>query len=511
MSAYMDLNDVPASGNSYLLQDVLRKDWQFGGFVVSDAWAVYNLTAHGYARDPKDAAYRGLVAGVNMDMGSDVYFNNLPALVKEGKITAAQIDDAVRPLLRTKFELGLFDHPYIDEDRARTVAEDPAHKQLALVAAERSAVLLRNEGAILPVQSSVHKIAVIGPLAAAKKELQGSWSFVGNPDQVVSVVDGIRERAGKSASVTYAEGTTIERTDQPAINSDKMDAAAQRQPDAKIEAAVAVARDADLAVLVLGETDEMSGEYASRSSLQLSGKQDALLQAVVATGKPVVLVLISGRPLDITWASTHVGAILQAWFPGVEGGHAVAALLFGDANPGGKLPVTWPRTVGQIPVYYDHNLTQVHEDSPKFASYYWDGPQAPLYRFGYGLSYSAFSYSNLRLSANSMPGDGSIEVSADVRNTSNRAGDEVVQLYTHQQWGSASRPVRELRAFQRITLAADETRTVHFILQARDLSFWSPTTHHAATEASTYDLWMGGSSAAPDHAVFDVTSTVARP
>ncbi len=511
MSAYMDLNDVPASGNRYLLQDVLRKDWRFSGFVVSDAWAVYNLTAHGYARDLKDAAYRGLTAGVNMDMGSDVYRNNLPALVKEGKITTAQIDDAVRPLLRTKFELGLFDHPYVDEARAKTVAEDPSHRMLALVAAERSAVLLRNQGSLLPLQSSVRNIAVIGPLAAAKKELQGSWSFLGNADQVVSVLDGVRERAGKSINVTYAEGAPIKRADQPFINPDTMDAEAQQQPDTKIESAVATARAADVVVLVLGEADDMSGEYASRSSLRLSDRQDALLHAVAATGKPIVLVLISGRPLNITWASTHIAAILQAWFPGVEGGHAIAALLFGDVNPAGKLPITWPRTVGQIPVYYDHNLTQVHEDSPKFASYYWDGPQAPLYRFGYGLSYSTFAYRNLKLSSNSIPGDGSIDVTADVRNTGNRAGDEVVQLYTHQRWGSASRPVRELRAFQRITLQPGESRTVHFTLPARDLSFWSPETRHFATEASTYDLWLGGSSAAQDHAVFDVTTSVGLP
>lgn len=511
MSAYMDLNDVPASGNSYLLREVLRKNWSFNGFVVSDAWAVYNLTAHGYAKDLKDAAYLGLVAGVNMDMGSDVYLNSLPQLVKEGKVTESQIDEAVRPLLQTKFQLGLFEHPYIDEARAKMAVENPSHRKLALIAAEKSAVLLRNEGAVLPLQSSVRKIAVIGPLAAAKKELQGSWSFMGNPDQVVSVLDGIRERAGKSTTVTYAEGASIRREDQPNINPDILDAAAQVQPDAKIDAAVAAARSADVTVMVLGETDDMSGEYASRSSLDLSGKQDALLHAVANTGKPIVLVLISGRPLNITWASTHVAGILQAWFPGVEGGRAIAALLFGDANPAGKLPLTWPRTVGQIPIYYDHNLTQVHEDSPKFASYYWDGPQAPLYRFGYGLSYSTFAYSNLKLSSNTIAGDSSIEVSADVRNTSKRAGDEVVQLYTHQRWGSASRPVRELRAFQRITLAPGESRTVHFTLKGVDLSFWSPTTHRWATEQSTYDVWLGGSSAAKDHAEFDVTSTVARP
>ena len=510
MSAYMDLNDVPASGNSYLLHDVLRRDWGFNGFVVSDAWAVYNLTAHGFAQDPRDAAYRALSAGVNMDMGSDTYLNNVPALVKQGKLSTQQIDDAVRPLLRTKFQLGLFDHPYIDEARVASVTEDPAHRELARVAEERSAVLLRNQGDVLPLRAPVHSIAVIGPLAAVKKALQGSWSFAGDPDRVVTVLDGIRQRAGAAVTVTYAEGASLKRENQAAINPDTMDASAQQAPDAKIEQALAAARAADVAVLVLGELDDMGGEYASRSSLELSGKQEALLRAVAATGKPVVLVLVSGRPLNITWASTHVDAILEAWFPGVEGGHAIASLLFGDANPGGKLPITWPRTVGQIPIYYNHNLTQVSEDSPKFASYYWDGPQAPLYRFGYGLSYTTFAYSNMKLSAKEMAGDGSLEVSVKVRNTGSRAGDEVVQLYTHQQWGSASRPVRELRGFERVKLSPGESQTVHFTLRGQDLSFWSPATHQRATEESIYDVWVGGSSAAQEHSQFRVTSTVAQ-
>ena len=510
MSAYMDLNDVPASGNSYLLHDVLRRDWGFNGFVVSDAWAVYNLTAHGFAQDPRDAAYRALSAGVNMDMGSDTYLNNVPALVKQGKLSTQQIDDAVRPLLRTKFQLGLFDHPYIDEARVASVTEDPAHRELARVAEERSAVLLRNQGDVLPLRAPVHSIAVIGPLAAVKKALQGSWSFAGDPERVVTVLNGIRQRAGAAVTVTYAEGASLKRENQAAINPDTMDASAQQAPDAKIEQAVAAARAADVAVLVLGELDDMGGEYASRSSLELSGKQEALLRAVAATGKPVVLVLVSGRPLNITWASTHVDAILEAWFPGVEGGSAIASLLFGDANPGGKLPITWPRTVGQIPIYYNHNLTQVSEDSPKFASYYWDGPQAPLYRFGYGLSYTTFAYSNMKLSTKEMAGDGSLEVSVKVRNTGSRAGDEVVQLYTHQQWGSASRPVRELRGFERVKLSPGESQTVHFTLRGQDLSFWSPATHQRATEESIYDVWVGGSSAAQEHSQFRVTSTVAQ-
>jgi beta-glucosidase len=505
MSGYVDVNNVPASGNRYLLHDVLRKKWNYRGFVVSDAWAVYNLTAHGFARDPEDAAERGLNAGVNMDMGSDVYLQNLPRLVEQRKISVAEIDDAVRPLLRTKFELGLFEHPYVDEPRARLVTENPEHRKLARIAAERSVVLLRDQDHILPLSKSVRSIAVIGPLAAAKKALLGSWSFLGDEQSVITIEDGIRERAGSAIHVAYAEGTKIKREEQADINPDKIEL--PPSPDAEIDQAVAAAKAADVSVVVLGETETMSGEYASRSSLDLSGKQNSLLRAVAATGKPVVLVLISGRPLNITWASTHVAAILQAWFPGVEGGAAIASLLFGDANPAGKLPVTWPRTVGQIPTYYNHNLTQVHEDSAKFTSYYWDGPQAPLYRFGYGLSYSEFVFSNLTISSNEMDGRG-LDVKINVKNTSDVAGDEVVQLYTHQRWGSESRPVRELKGFSRIPLAAGESKTVRLHLSPADIAFWSSSAHHRSCQASTYDVWVGDSSAATNHAQFEVRTTL---
>ena len=510
MSGYIDVNDVPASGNVYLLQDILRKDWGYKGFVVSDAWAVYNLTAHGYARDPEDAARRGLLAGVNMDMGSEVYINNLPKLLADGKITTAEIDNAVRPLLKAKFELGLFEHPYVDEAKAKAAVSNPEHLTLAREAAVKSAVLLRNDGNLLPLSRGISSVAVIGPLADAKEDLEGSWSFVGDSSQVVSILSGIRNKLGSSAKVTYAEGTKIDRKDLAQINPDVMDPDADRKPDAEIDKAVETARHADVVVMVLGETNKMSGEYASRSSLDLSGKQDLLLRSVAATGKPVVLVLVSGRPLNITWASTHIPAILEAWFPGTQGGNAVADLLFGDSTPGGKLPITWPRTVGQVPLYYDHNLTQVHEDSPKFASYYWDGPQAPLYRFGYGLSYTTFKYSNLHISSPRITPDGALDVTVDLTNTGKRAGDEIVQIYTHQQWGTASRPVRELRGFQKISLAPGETRTVHFKLSGSDLSFWSPETRRWGTEDSTYDVWVGGSSAATLHGDFQVQAAASH-
>ena len=507
MSGYMDINDVPASGNRFLLQDVLRKEWAYKNFVVSDAWAVYNLTAHGYARDPEDAAYRGLLAGVNMDMGSDVYLNNLPKLVANGKVSDVQIDDLVRPLLKAKFELGLFDHPYIDEALAKSELASPKRLQLARTAAARSAVLLRNEGGLLPLSQNTASIAVVGPLANVKKELQGSWSFTGAPEQVVTILDGIRNALGSKGRVTYEPGVELKRELQAAVNPDTMDPDGNRKSDEELEKAVEAAKQADVVIAVLGEKDDMSGEYASRSSLALPGKQDLLLRELVATGKPVVLVLVSGRPLNITWASAHVPSILQVWFPGTQGGNAVADLLFGVTNPGGKLPITWPRNVGQIPVYYNHNLTQAHEDSPKFASYYWDTSQAPLYRFGYGLSYTTFSYSKLNLSTPKMTIKGSLNFSVDVTNTGKRSGDEVVQLYTHQQWGSASRPVRELKAFRRIPLAPGETQTVHFTLTASDLKFWSPETRAWATEPSTYDVWVGGSSAATLHGQFEIESS----
>jgi beta-glucosidase len=447
-------------------------------------------------------------------VGSDVYLSNLPKLLTDRKVTMKQIDEAVLPLLRAKIDLGLFEHPYVNESRVDEALHKPETLALARTAAARSAVLLRNDDRQLPLSKQIKSIAVIGPLADAHKELQGSWSFAGDPKDVVSILDGIRAKLGSGTEIHYSIGATIQRGAEPNLNPDKLPANAYStspgQPDAEIDEAVAAAKKSDQVVLVLGENDDMSGEYASRASLALPGNQQLLLESIAATGKPVTLVLVNGRPLDITWASTHVPAILEVWFPGTQGGNAVADVLFGDANPAGKLPVTWPRNVGQEPLYYNRNLSQVHEDSPKFASYYWDEPQFPLYRFGYGLSYSKFEFSNLRLSSTAM-GAGGIDAMIEVTNTSERAGDEVVQLYTHQRYGSASRPTRELKGFQRITVMAGETKTLTLHLMLSDLSFWSAATHRRATEASTYDVWVGDSSTAHDHAEFLVTSTTAQP
>lgn len=495
MSAYMDLNDVPASGKTFLLQQVLRKEWGFSGLVVSDAFAVQDLTTHGFASDPQDAAYRAFTAGVNMDLGSKTYLANLGRLIQDKKISTAQLDDGVRPLLEAKIRFGLFEHPYVDVGQADAVLKAPESRALARLAAQRTAVLLRNEGHILPLSKDLTSLAVIGPLANVQKPLQGPWSFAGEPKDVVTILQGLRNKLPPSTRIEYAQGTELKREYQNdrGIGSDK-----------EIEQAVQTAMQADATVLVLGELDDMSGEAASRSSLALAGNQQRLLEAMAATGKPVVLVLVNGRPLNISWAAEHVSSILDVWYPGVEGGNAVADLLFGDANPGGKLTLSWPRSEGQIPVYYAHNLTHQPETDKSFVSRYWDGPSSPLYPFGYGLSYTSFAISNLKLDRQQVGVGERVEASVDVENTGSKFGEEVVQLYIHQRSGSASRPVRQLKGFRKITLTPGTKTRVSFTLGKDELSYWSPSSRARVTEPAVFDVWIGEDSTALLHDTFTV-------
>ena len=504
MSAYMDLNGVPATGNTFLLRDVLRDKWKFDGFVVSDWDSVLNLTTHGFATGPEDAAARAANAGVDMEMTSHVMRDNLADAVKQGLVKESTIDEAVRRILMMKYRLGLFEHPYADLARVSAEEGSAAQHEAAKEAAERTAVLLRNEGGLLPLKG-VKSIAVIGPLADSKPDTMGSWSLAGNVAPTVTALQGIRDRFGATATITSTEGVEIERG-QPSIFDSQFPSpdpamTTEAEREAEFNHAIDLVKKADVSVLVLGEAQNMSGERASRLSLTLPGRQEQLLEAAVATGKPVVLVLLNARPLNITWASTHVQAILDAWYPGTEGGSAIAALLAGDADPGGKLPVTWPRSVGQVPIYYAHNLTQIPNDRDAM---YWDGSSAPLYPFGYGLSYATFRLSNMRVSAPSVKAGGSLTVSVDVENTGPVAGDEVVQLYTHQRSGSASRPVRELKGFRRVSFAPGERRTVTLTLNTKDLGFWSQATHRWSIEPGTFDLWVGTDSTAKDHAEFTV-------
>jgi beta-glucosidase len=511
MSAYMDLNDVPASGNRWLLHDVLRESWKFQGFVVSDAFAVRSLKIHGYARDSQDAVHKAFTSGLNMDMASGTYLKYLPMEVEQNHISIKQIDDAVLPILETKIRMGLFEHPYIDETRLEESLNVPAHQQLARKAAQRSVVLLRNEGALLPLdKKAIRSIAVIGPLGDAESDLLSMWGSMTKPGPTVSVVKGIQEKVGPAIHVAYAHGPNAHRDiaspfeNIQIVNMKEQPTQTPEQVRQAIEEAVTLAKNSDLAVVALGELDLMSAESASRSSLKLSNNQEELLEAVSATGKPVVLVLINGRPLDITWASEHVPAILEAWYPGSQGGNAIADVLFGDANPAGHLPVSWPRSTGQLPLYYNHNLTQLPETAPDFKSRYWDLPSTPLYPFGYGLSYTTFSYTNLSVTPTADLG-GKIEVSVDVTNTGARAGDAVAQLYIHQRAGSASRPVRQLRGFERVALEPGAKQTVHFTLGKDELQFWSPGEKKWVVEPEQFDVWAGGDSTAPLHGEFRLT------
>jgi beta-glucosidase len=505
MSAYMDLNDVPASGNRWLLQDVLRRDLGFRGFVVSDAWAVHSLVAHGYARDFADAAYRGLVAGVDMDMGSETYLQNVAKLVESGKLPAARVDQMVREVLAIKIRMGLFENPYGDPASKDKVLNDPQHRAATRVAAQRCMALLRNENGALPLKKTLGSIALIGPIADSTEEIKGSWTVEEGP--AVSVLEGLHNKL-PNARIEFVRGGDMQRLFPLPWDAMLGKKATPPMPEAEmkkeVEKAVEAAKRADTVVLVLGERAFMTGEAASRASLALPGNQQQLLEAVVATGKPVVLVLLNGRPLDIAWAAEHVPAILEAWYPGTEGGNAIADVLFGDVNPGAKLPVSWPRTTGQVPIYYNHNLTQSPEDDPTFTSLYADFATAPLYPFGYGLSYTTFGFSRLQLDRKQIGASGTVQVSVDVENQGPVAGDEVVQLYIHQRAGSASRPVRELKGFERVALAPGEKKTVHFSLGKDELKFWSPQARAWVVEPEEFDVWVGGDSKAPLHAEFKV-------
>jgi beta-glucosidase len=503
MSAYMDLNDVPASGNRFLLHDVLRGEWGFTGFVVSDAFAVASLVAQGFARDGRDAAFRALSAGLDMDMASNTYLQHLAGLVEDGTLQLADIDAAVRPILAIKIRMGLFEQPYTDESKLEQVVALPEHRQEARLAAQRSMVLLRNEGRLLPLAKNLRNVAVIGPLADSKEATEGSWMVFNHTPAAVTVVEGIRARLPR-AIVEYAPGPEIRR-DIGWQFEDMMPGAKKivqtpEQAEAAFQAAMATARGADIIVMVLGENADMAGEAASRASLDLPGRQEELLKAVVPLGKPVVLVLLNGRPLSIGWAAENVPAILEAWEPGSEGGHAIADILFGDANPGGKLPVTFPRKASHAPLYYARNLTHSPESDPRYRSRYWDGPTTPLYPFGFGLSYTTFSITNLKVATPQVKVGKSVTVTADVTNTGPVVGDEVVQLYIHQKAGSDSRPIRELKGFERLTLKPGETKTVTFHLGPAELGHWSTNAGKWVQDTEAFDIWVGADSLATLHA-----------
>ena len=498
MTAYMDLNGVPATVNRWLFTEVLRETFGFDGFVVSDANAVRNLLTHGFASDLADAGVRAVDAGTDMEMAmADPAFAHLPAAIEAGALDATVLDRAVRRVLTAKVRLGLLENPYVDEARAAEVLADPAHRETARVAAERSAVLLRNEGGLLPLAAgSLQQVAVIGPLADSPRDTLGPWCFDYDLDETVTVLGGLRARLGDA--VQYAPGIRPAQRPTPSI----FDAHGNNRPvdpddsddDAEFAAAVSAATDAQVAVVVVGEWQNMVGEQGSRSSLELPGRQLELLQAVAATDTPVVLCVLNGRPVDLRWAAEHVPAILEIWYPGTQGGAAVANLLLGDVSPGGKLPFTWPRSVGQVPIVYSHTIS--HEPENQGARY-WDEPSTPLYPFGHGLSYGTFAYDDVALDRATIGPDDTATVSVTVTNTGSTTADEVVQLYVHQRYGTASRPVRELKGFRRVTLDAGAAATVTFPLGREQLSYWNAGVRDRVLDATVVDVGIGGDSTAP--------------
>jgi beta-glucosidase len=534
MSSFNSINGVPASANPFTLTQILRKEWGFSGFVVSDWGAVAELLNHAIGADGATVARKALEAGVDMDMEGGLYGTTLASQVRSGAIPENVVDEAVRRILRVKFALGLFDHPYTEAGPAYDAT--PERRALARKVAGASMVLLKNDtvegvGALLPLTAKVKKVALIGPMAGDQREMLGAWSVTGDPKYVITLKTALEERLGGKASgrLLYAEGCGLLSGEDANllknVSFGSTNAAAEPSPipdDQKtIDEAVEMAKKADVAILALGEpTNWMEGEAASRVHLGFTGAQEQLLEAVVATGKPVVLLVLAGRPLELKWAASHVPAIVEAWSPGVEAGHALADVLFGDVNPAGKLPVSLPRAVGQEPLYYAQlptgrpahgDLSRMPRNSEeKFMSRYVDEENSALFPFGWGLSYTRFSYGKPTISRNEVP-VGEIlavhkpvaSVGVDVTNTGNVAGAEVVQLYLRNTAASVEQPVRELKGFARIQLAPGETRHVDFPLGFDELSFFDAGIKRTV-EPTIYKIWVGGSSLATAETSFKV-------
>lgn len=476
MSAFNDLNGVPASANPYTLTKVLRGEWKFDGFVVSDYTSVEELINHGVAANGKDAAREALNAGVDMEMVSRLYNKYGNELLKERQISLNTIDEAVRRILRIKFRLGLFDKPYTDEARERAATFTNANVAAARELAARSIVLLKNDKQLLPLAKNLKAIALIGPLADSQKDMIGSWTGDGRSEDAITVLQGIKAKLPQT-KINYVKGCDVDCPEAVGLKE-----------------AISAARESDVAIIVLGESAEMSGEAASRSSLDVPGRQMDLVKAIQASGKPVVVVLMNGRPLTINWIAENTPAILETWFAGTQAGNAIADVLFGDVNPGGKLPVTFPRAVGQVPIYYNHmNTGRPPDEKNKYSSKYLDLSWTPLFPFGYGLSYTQFKITNLELSAQRIRPQGTVKVSVEVENIGRRAGDEVVQLYIRDMASSVARPVKELKGFQRVTLRPGEKRRIEFTLGPKELGFYNRTMSFVV-EPGEFKVMVGSNS-----------------
>jgi beta-glucosidase len=495
MSAFNALNGLPATANRWLLTDVLRGEWKFDGFVVSDWASIEELLGHGLAADGAEAARQAFLAGVDMDLMGRLYEQHLADEVKAGRVPLAAIDESVRRVLRAKFRLGLFDRPDADPSRSDAVFPTPESRKASLTVARETLVLLQNRDAVLPLRAPTRSVALVGGLATSQWDLLGPHAARGHAEDTVTILDNFRRRAeAAGVALSHAPGC---------------------DPDCKttegFATAVEAARSADVVVAVLGEPREISGEAASRAYLTLPGRQRELLDALVATGKPVVVVLLGGRPLEFGPIAEKLSAILMAWYPGTEGGAAITETLFGDVNPSGKLPLTWPRTVGQIPIYYNHLPSgRPTEPGQRFTRNYLDESLAPLFPFGWGLSYTQFSFSNPIVATPKLKGADTLEVRVTVTNTGTREGKEVAQLYVRDPVASRSRPVRELKAFDKVALAPGEARTLALRVPVRELGFHLEDGTYVV-EPGRFEVGVGGNSLAELKGSFEVTEGLRIP
>ena len=497
MNSFNDLNGIPATGNSYLQRTILKGQWNFKGFVVSDWGSIGEMINHGFAKDNYDAALKAVTAGNDMDMESRSYIQNLAKLVKEGKVKMAIIDEAVRRILRKKFELGLFDDPYkfSNAERQQQQWDNQQNLQASLEMAKKSIVLLKNQNQVLPLEKDAGKsktIALIGPFVKGVRDHLGFWSYDWPDDttRVTTIWDGIQKKIGADTKMLYAKGCGI--TDSST---------------AGFTEAVEAAKQSDIVVVTVGERRDMSGEAKSRSNIHLPGVQEDLVKALVATGKPVVVLISAGRPLIFNWTADHASAILYTWWLGTKAGDAIADVLFGDYNPSAKLPMTFPRTEGQIPIYYDHFNTgrpARNENDLNYVSAYIDLPNSPKFPFGYGLSYTKFNYSTIKLSQNSMASTGKIVATVTVTNAGNYDGEEVVQLYIRDLVGSIVRPVKELKGFQKVFLKKGESKEVSFAITANELKFFNNDLKELV-EPGDFKVFIGTNSNDVKEASFKVT------
>lgn len=500
MASFNEVDGVPATANKFLLTDVLRKQWGFNGFVVSDYTGINEMVVHGIG-DLQTVAARALMAGLDMDMVGEGFLTTLKKSLQEGKVTMQQIDFACRKILEAKYKLGLFDDPYryCNEQRSKTEIFTPANLKEAREIAAQTFVLLKNSNNVLPLKRS-GTIALIGPLADNKENMPGTWSVAADFSKSVSVLEGLKNVAGPNVNILYARGSNLSNDslfDERAGMFGKSFKHDSRPEKEIIDEALAVASKSDVIVAALGESAEMTGESSSRSNINIPDAQEDLLRALVKTGKPVVLVLFTGRPLTLKWEQDHVPAILNVWFGGTEAGNAIGDVLFGDVNPSGKLTTDFPQNVGQIPLYYNHkNTGRPLEEGKwftKFRSNYLDVSNDPVYPFGYGLSYTNFNYSDVKLSNTSMKGNQTLTASVNVTNTGNREGKETVQLYIRDLVASITRPVKELKGFQKIDLKAGETKTVSFKITTDDLKFYNGDLKYN-WEPGEFVIMIGGNS-----------------